>query len=68
MVQDRMEKVDGRGSEKKLTGMGRLTIAVYVLWIVPIFFETVWAQKTDIVVLKNGDRITGEVKELRLVN
>ncbi len=41
--------------------MGRLTIAVVVLWMVLFFFDTVWAQKTDIVVLKNGDRITGEV-------
>jgi len=60
-----MEKVDKRGSEKKQAGMGRLTIVVYVLWIVPIFFDTVWAQKTDIVVLKNGDRITGEVIEVK---
>ncbi len=65
MVQDRMEKADRRGSEKEPAGMGRLTIAVVVLWIVPIFFDTVWAEKTDIVVLRNGDRITGEVKELK---
>ncbi len=45
--------------------MGRLTIVVCVLWMVLFFFETVWAQKTDIAVLKNGDRITGEIKELR---
>ncbi len=46
--------------------MGRLTIVVCVLWMVLFFFETVWAQKTDIVVLRNGDRITGEIKELRV--
>jgi len=65
MVQDRMEKADRRGSEKEPAGMGRLTIVVCVLWRVLFFFETVWAQKTDIAVLKNGDRITGEIKELR---
>ena len=55
-----------RGSEKNLTSMGRISIALVVLWMVLFFFDTVWAQKTDIVVLKNGDRITGEVKELRV--
>jgi len=63
---DRMEKVDERDSKKKLTRKDRLVLAVYILWMVLFFFDTVWAQKTDIVVLKNGDRITGEVKDLKL--
>ena len=38
---------------------------LYVLCIALFFFEAAWAQKTDIIALKNGDRITGEVKELK---
>jgi len=38
---------------------------LYVLWMALFFFEAAWAQKTDIVALKNWDRITGEVKELK---
>ena len=38
----------------------------YLLSIAPLLFLlSVKAQKTDIVILKNGDRITGEIKELR---
>ena len=61
MIQDRMEKAVGRGFEKKY----HLVIAVQILCIGLFFFDTVLAKKTDIVVLKNGDRITGEVKELK---
>ena len=65
MVKDRMKKADGRRSETKITSMGHLTIAISVLWMVLFFFEAAWAQKTDIVVLRNGDRITGEVIEVK---
>ncbi len=36
------------------------TIPILLLW----FSTALWAEKTDIVYLKNGDRITGEVKSL----
>ena len=32
--------------------------------ILMLFSQTVWAERTDVVYLKNGDRITGEVKKL----
>ncbi len=54
-----------RRFRKKLACMIRLTIAVYILWIV-LFSSKSWAQRTDIVFLKNGDRITGEGQELRV--
>jgi len=47
-----------------LAGMIRLIRAVYILWIV-LFSSKSWAKRTDIVFLKNGDCITGEVQELR---
>ncbi len=62
---DRMEKTDGRGSAKKLISLRPLRVWLSVLWIALFFFEAAWAQKTDIVALKNGDRLTGEVKELK---
>ena len=38
----------------------------YFLFIIPLLLAfSVKAAKTDIVVLKNGDRITGEIKELK---
>ena len=38
----------------------------YLLSIAPLLLLlSLKAQKTDIVILKNGDRITGEIKELR---
>lgn len=38
----------------------------YLLFIIPLLFVfSVKAEKTDIVILKNGDRITGEIKELK---
>ena len=60
-----MEKTDGRGSAKKLISLRPLRVWLSVLCIALFFFEAAWAQKTDIVALKNGDRITGEVKELK---
>jgi hypothetical protein len=43
--------------------MNRMTLA----FLLPFLFSPleVSADKTDIVVLKNGDRITGEVKSLQ---
>ena len=35
-----------------------------LILLMVLFSHTAWAQKTDIVYLKNGDRITGEVKNL----
>lgn len=35
-----------------------------VLFILLVFCQPVWAAKTDVVFLKNGDRVTGEVKSL----
>ena len=62
---DRMEKTDARGSAKKLISLRPLRVWLSVLCIALFFFEAAWAQKTDIVALKNGERITGEVKELK---
>ena len=43
-----------------LSSLSRLIFAVILL----LFSLSVWADKTDVVFLKNGDRITGEVKGL----
>ncbi len=37
---------------KKPTSMGRLSIAICVFWSVLFFFETAWAERTDIVLLQ----------------
>ena len=37
------------------------TIMLFCLWC---FVASAWADKTDIIILNNGDRITGEVKNL----
>ena len=46
MVQDRMRK-QTEEVQKKLTSMGRLTIAVYILWIV-LFSSKSWVKRTDV--------------------
>ncbi|MGA9572327.1 MAG: DUF481 domain-containing protein [Lysobacterales bacterium] len=40
------------------------TPRVLLLLLIVLFCQSAWADKTDIVYLKNGDRITGEVKSL----
>lgn len=45
--------------------LSHLGIWVCVLSLPLFLFETAGAAKTDTVILKNGDRITGEVKELK---
>jgi hypothetical protein len=44
--------------------MGRRTIIPLLFMILAVFTPALMAAKTDIVYLKNGDRITGEVKSL----
>ncbi len=39
---------------------------VYALWMVLFLFAPARAERTDVVVLRNGDHITGEIKELKL--
>ncbi len=39
-------------------------LRISLLLLILFFSQAVWAEKTDIVYLKNGDRITGEVKSL----
>jgi len=39
-------------------------LQVFLLLLVAFFSQSAWAAKTDIVYLKNGDRITGEIKSL----
>ena len=34
------------------------------VFLLAVCSATAWAAKTDIVLLKNGDRVTGEVKSL----
>lgn len=41
-----------------------LGIQIFLLLMLIFFSQSAWAQKTDIVYLKNGDRITGEVKSM----
>ena len=38
----------------------------YLLLLFLVASQTAFAQKTDIIILENGDRITGEIKELSL--
>ena len=43
---------------------------IHLRWLISVLFiflcaPPAWAQKTDLVVLRNGDRITGEVKNMR---
>jgi hypothetical protein len=40
------------------------TLQILLLLSILFFTQSAWAEKTDIVYLKNGDRITGEVKSL----
>jgi hypothetical protein len=37
---------------------------ILLLLLIVFFSQAAWAEKTDIVYLKNGDRITGEIKSL----
>lgn len=40
------------------------TLRIFLLLLICFTSQAAWAEKTDIVFLKNGDRITGEVKSL----
>lgn len=46
--------------------MTSLPFRTLFLLLLVLFCSATWADKTDIVLLKNGDRITGEVKGLEL--
>ena len=43
--------------------MKQLIISVYLIFIIT-FATSVWAQKTDVLYMTNGDKITGEIKAL----
>ena len=43
--------------------MKQLIISVYFIFIIT-FATSVWAQKTDVLYMNNGDKITGEIKAL----
>jgi hypothetical protein len=37
---------------------------VFLLLILVFFCQSTWAEKTDVIYLKNGDRLTGEIKSM----
>ncbi len=53
----------GIGQMKRRFNSGS-TLRFFLLSLIAIASQAAWAEKTDIVFLKNGDRITGEVKSL----
>jgi hypothetical protein len=44
--------------------MTSFALRTFCLILLALFSATAWAAKTDVVLLKNGDRVTGEVKGL----
>lgn len=39
-------------------------LRIFLLLILIFFCQSTWAEKTDIIYLKNGDRLTGEIKSM----